>query len=146
MSPIYIIAEGENMKWFRNENGQSAVELAITLPILLSILCGIIDFGWIFMGQLAVNNCAREGARYAIANSSRVDLSSKTFNKVFAIANSSIKNNIQTTVTLSNTTRPREGDVTVKVTSRINILTFVASAIYQSETAPLSASVTMKAE
>ena len=32
----------------KRENGQSAVEFALVLPILLLIVCGILDFGWLF--------------------------------------------------------------------------------------------------
>jgi len=31
----------------KNEKGQAFVEFAIVLPLLLMILCGIIDYGWI---------------------------------------------------------------------------------------------------
>ena len=52
----------------RGEDGQAMVEFALILPILLLILCGIIDFGWLFYNQLALNNICREGARYAVVN------------------------------------------------------------------------------
>ena len=41
----------------KRENGQSAVEFALVLPILLLIVCGILDFGWLFYNQLSVENC-----------------------------------------------------------------------------------------
>ncbi len=49
----------------RNEEGQSLVELALVLPILLLILLGIIQFGFVLSGQIAVSSAAREGARLA---------------------------------------------------------------------------------
>ena len=52
-------------KLFKNESGQAMVEFAIVLPILLLLLCGIIDFGWLYFNQLTLNHAAREGARYA---------------------------------------------------------------------------------
>lgn len=36
----------------RKEDGQAMVEFALILPIFLLILCGIIDFGWLFYNQL----------------------------------------------------------------------------------------------
>ncbi len=42
------------------------VEFALILPILLLLLCGIIDFGWMYYSQITLNNAAREGARYAV--------------------------------------------------------------------------------
>lgn len=53
----------------KKEDGQAIVELAISLPILIMILCAIIDFGWLFMNQNSIDY-AREGARYAIVHSS----------------------------------------------------------------------------
>ena len=50
----------------RRESGQSIVEFALVLPILLALLCGIIDFGWLYYNQITLNNAAREGARYAV--------------------------------------------------------------------------------
>ena len=41
-------------------------ELALVLPLLLLILSGIIDFGWLYYNQITLNNAAREGARYAV--------------------------------------------------------------------------------
>ena len=35
----------------KNEKGQSIVEFALVVPILLTLLCGIIDFGWIYSNQ-----------------------------------------------------------------------------------------------
>ena len=49
----------------RSEKGQAMVEMALVLPILLVLVGGIMDFGWLFYNQLALNNAAREGARYA---------------------------------------------------------------------------------
>jgi len=51
----------------KKEKGQSMVETALVLPILLVVVIGIIDFGWLFFNKLTIANCAREGARYASA-------------------------------------------------------------------------------
>ena len=51
---------------FKNQKGQAAVELALVLPILLLILCGIIEVGWLFNNQLMISNLSREGARTGI--------------------------------------------------------------------------------
>ncbi len=51
------------MRW-KNEKGQSIVEFAIILPILILLLSAIIDFGWLYNGVIATNNAVREAARY----------------------------------------------------------------------------------
>ncbi len=45
--------------------GTSLVELALVVPVLLSILLGIIDFGWLERNTLIIANAAREGVRAA---------------------------------------------------------------------------------
>lgn len=47
----------------RNDSGVAAVELALTLPILVLFLGGIIDFGLAFHNQISLTHAAREGAR-----------------------------------------------------------------------------------
>jgi len=49
----------------RQERGQSAVELAVTLPLLMLILLGCLDLGRAFAVRLTLANGVREGARYA---------------------------------------------------------------------------------
>lgn len=50
----------------RNDRGSELVELAIALPLLLIIIAGIIDFGFLFEKYEVVTNAAREGARMAV--------------------------------------------------------------------------------
>jgi Flp pilus assembly protein TadG len=45
------------------ESGQSAVEIALVLPLLLTVLVGIIMVGFIMYAFNQVSNAAREGAR-----------------------------------------------------------------------------------
>ncbi len=47
------------------QEGQSAVEFALILPVLLLIVLGIIQFGLIFSAQISLENAVREGARTA---------------------------------------------------------------------------------
>lgn len=48
----------------KGEKGQSTVEFALVLPILIVLLCGIIDFGWLYSCNITATNAAREAARY----------------------------------------------------------------------------------
>jgi len=69
----------------KRENGQSAVEFALVLPILLLIVCGILDFGWLFYNQLSVENACREGARVGCVNAQDAQLDQIVTDKVEAI-------------------------------------------------------------
>jgi Flp pilus assembly protein TadG len=48
-----------------DERGAAAVEMAIVLPLLLLLVCGIIDFGRMLNTQITLSAAAREGARWA---------------------------------------------------------------------------------
>jgi hypothetical protein len=46
-------------------NGQSVVEFALLLPVLLLLVLFALDFGRVFLGWVTLNNMARVGADYA---------------------------------------------------------------------------------
>jgi len=50
---------------FKRENGQSMVEVALTMPLLLLILMGILDLGRAYFTFVALSDAAAEGATYA---------------------------------------------------------------------------------
>jgi len=50
----------------RQERGAELIEMALVLPLLLLIIMGIIDFGFMFREMSVVTNAAREGARTGI--------------------------------------------------------------------------------
>ncbi len=54
----------------RSDDGASAVEFALVLPILLLLAFGIISYGTLFAQQLALNNGVRQGARLAVVEGS----------------------------------------------------------------------------
>ena len=47
------------------KRGQSLVEMALVLPILLLLVAAIADFGRAFNSYIVITNAAREGARFA---------------------------------------------------------------------------------
>jgi Flp pilus assembly protein TadG len=46
------------------EEGASAVEFALVLPVLAALVFGIIGFGIVFAQQLSLSNFSRQAARY----------------------------------------------------------------------------------
>jgi len=52
----------------RSDEGASAVEFALILPLLLVLLFGIIDYGWWFGETLGLRSGVREVARLAAVN------------------------------------------------------------------------------
>lgn len=47
------------------EKGSALVEFALTVPLLLVVIAGIVDFGFVFQRYEVITNAAREGARLA---------------------------------------------------------------------------------
>lgn len=54
----------------RRARGTAIVEFAVVLPLLLFILFGIIEFGYVFMVRQTLQHAAREGCRMAILQTS----------------------------------------------------------------------------
>ncbi len=58
----------------RKKNGKrraaAIVEFAVVLPLLLTILFGIIEYGWVFMVRQTLQTAAREGCRLAVLQTS----------------------------------------------------------------------------
>lgn len=50
------------------QRGQALVEYALLLPIFLLLAMGILDLGRTVYFYSAINNAAREGARYGVIN------------------------------------------------------------------------------
>jgi len=53
------------MKHRKAEKGQSLLEFALIVPILLIILAGVLDLGRLYYAYVAVTDAAAEGASYA---------------------------------------------------------------------------------
>ena len=57
---------------WRSERGQSLVETALALPLLLVVSIGIFEFGRAYQTWQVLTNAAREGARVAVLPNSTV--------------------------------------------------------------------------
>lgn len=51
-----------------NQKGQSLVEVAITLPVIILIMAGVLDLGRAYFTYVALSDAAAEGAAYAAIN------------------------------------------------------------------------------
>lgn len=66
----------------RSDEGQSLVELALALPVLLLLLLGLADFGRAFYYTSIISNAARAGAAYLSQNPAAGQLPSTNANSV----------------------------------------------------------------
>ena len=73
----------------RRARAAAVVEFAVVLPLLLTILFGIIEYGYIFMVRQTVQHAAREGCRLAVLQTSVEPYANVTtrINEVMAAAN-----------------------------------------------------------
>ncbi|MGI8829255.1 MAG: TadE/TadG family type IV pilus assembly protein [Candidatus Limnocylindria bacterium] len=67
---------------FGRPRGQSLVEFALILPILLILLLGLLDFGRAVSAYNSVSNGARSGARVAIVNQNEDDITAAVESEV----------------------------------------------------------------
>jgi Flp pilus assembly protein TadG len=61
MAAVRLLAR----RW-REDDGAELVEFAVTFPLLLLVVLGIMDFGLLFQQYEVITNAAREGARVAV--------------------------------------------------------------------------------
>ncbi len=61
---------GHRDRGSRRARAAAVVEFAVVLPLLLTILFGIIEYGWVFMVRQTLQTAAREGCRVAILSTS----------------------------------------------------------------------------
>ena len=127
-------------RFFRTEKGQAMVEFALVLPLLLALLCGIIDFGWLYYNQITLNNAAREGARYAVVHyDPTMDWKGDAENRMLT----SMAGVSSAAAIVSD---PVEQRITASVTATPRILTGFTSTILGKQTMELHASCTMRLE
>lgn len=60
--------------WKMNRRGGGALEAALVLPVLLVVLMGLIETGWMFHGQQAITRAVRAGCRAGATVASPADL------------------------------------------------------------------------
>jgi Flp pilus assembly protein TadG len=54
----------------RGDEGQSLIELVLTLPIFIVLVCYAVDFGFFFLVATSLNSAARNAMEYAIQGTS----------------------------------------------------------------------------
>jgi Flp pilus assembly protein TadG len=95
----------------RDERGQTMAEFAFVLPILVTLLFGIIQFGILFNNYVTLTDAARRGARTAAISRGETDPAAVCEGKVRSAA-SDLKST-DLTVTCTSTWQPGD-DVLVE--------------------------------
>ena len=113
----------------RRDDGQAIVEMALILPILISIVLGIAQFGIAYNNYITLTDATRAGARKAAVSRFVGDAGASAVATVKSDASNLTPSKLTVSVTSTNWTVPGS-DVTVTATYpySINILGLVVKA------------------
>lgn len=75
----------------RNQSGSALVEFALSAALLMTMLFGVIEFGYALYSYQFVNEVARELTRYAIVRGSACSISSSMTNCGFTTSGSTLQ-------------------------------------------------------
>ena len=117
------------------------VETALVLPLFLLVLCGIIDFGWIYANQLMLNNSSRDGARYAIVRADDTDM----VNEVTQHLKDNITLIEADELNVSVVTEA-DGDISVTCQSDVKVLTPLTGIFISGQTISLTSTTVMSTD
>ncbi len=112
----------------KDQRGQALVELALVIPLLMTLLLGIVEFGRIYTAQLTLNNAVRAGARAASVGNDDVSINNQVTNICLANSLTSAE------LTINNTTpafssRKMGDTVSVSADYRVNLVVPIITQI-----------------
>lgn len=127
-------------RW-KDRSGNSVVEFALVLPLLLMVVFGITEFGRAWFAVNALSTAAREGARLAVVTAPDIPAVTARVEEVLSAG--------AVTPTSITVTGPADGDpqrrVTVTVTADFTVIPGNILGTF-SGTIPLQASTSMRHE
>jgi len=134
-------------KFRRAHRGTSVVELAVAMTLLLYVVLGAVEYGFMFLKQEQLTNAARQGARLAATpDATAAAVSSQIDTLMTAYGMPKATYNYTTTLTPSNIQPGTGNTLTVQISVNYkNNLAIVNSSLCPIPTT-LKASVTMEKE
>ncbi|MCX8131880.1 MAG: pilus assembly protein [Clostridia bacterium] len=109
----------------KKQGGQSVVETALVLPIIIVILMGIIDFGLLFNNYLIMSNASREAARSAAVGLTDVQIRVVVTNLTVSLQQTKLR----TTIYPSESIRKKGDEVSVTIEYENMLLTPIIGSI-----------------
>ena len=132
---------GSNL--LRNEKGQSLVELALILPVLVLLLFGTVEFGRTFYSYITVTGAVREGVREAAVGKNDTEIEARVREALTLPQGASEVHSI--TITPSEGSRITGVPVTVELRYDMPLVTPLLNTFLPNPV-PLTASATMRRE
>lgn len=111
------------MRRGRSERGAALLEMALTLPLLLLVCVGILEFGRAYQTWQVLTNAAREGARIAVLP---------------GITDSAVQSRVQTYLSAGQIPNAASATVNIDRTQTVSIGTGTASASQVTVTYPFN--------
>jgi Flp pilus assembly protein TadG len=129
-----------NGRRMKKEKGQSLVEFALLLPILLIILIGVIDLGRMYYAYVVITDAAAEGATYAAINPNDV---TEIENRARSVCGDIAAGVQSVEVTCPTCPDTASGDiVTVSINYDYIVLTPFMDVLFEEGTVPLQSQAT----
>jgi Flp pilus assembly protein TadG len=122
-----------------NDRGVELIELAIVLPILVTLLIGIVDFAFLFQRWEVVTNATREGARLASLGYLAPDVEARVQSYLDA-------GGLSATATIGVNLATTESPGGLAVNTRTVTVTYPSSFIFLPGTINLNSTSVMRAE
>ena len=126
---------------FKSQKGQSLVEFALILPIVILILMGILEYGLMLNSYLSINNASREGARLGAVGGTDIEIDAKEKNILPTLKSG----DIIVVITPSEATRARGESISVAINYNYHSTIPIISNI-TGETVVLTAQTIMRVE
>ena len=128
----------------RRESGQSLVELAITLPLVLLLICGMLEIGWLASTRQVMDTITREATRSGIVGTTTTASTTAVNSAVTSKKPSYMTNTITVTVTFSNPSSFKDGNITVTTAYDLPTLTPLTAFLAPSGKYHIVSTCTMK--
>lgn len=138
-----VLFKGQHAKK-RRESGQSAVELALTLPLVLLLIFGMLEMGWVASTRLVLDNITREGVRAGIIATNASANTADVVDRITDMKPEYMTGVVTVEVSYSNVSNFRDGDITVVTKYDLTPLTPLTTFLTEDGKFHLQAECTMK--
>ena len=126
------------------QRGAAMVEMAVVLPLLMLLVFGIMEAGWLFAQLTETRNAAREGARLAVVDfGTASEIALETCNRATLSSDGAVVSIVRTGDVSDPINNP-DAKVQVNIVNSYDSLTGFLDQFFGSST--LDAEVTMRVE
>ena len=134
----------KRLRGTRRESGQAAVEFALMLPLLLLLICGMVEMAWFASTRQVLDTMAREGARAGIVASTASASTTAVNDCIDDMKPGRLTGPLSVTVQFSHPSSFKSGNITVLIKYDLAPLTPITAFLTKNGVFHIEASCTMK--